>query len=340
MRQNGPSKRLRQRVGAAEAPTSAVDVKRVLIASDNLGDLGSASVMAANYLAMEFYTKGHEVVILAFDDANATLARLPSENKKDHESRKAATLFVNVDTNSTVSLGELLVEGGAPTSFDGVIDMSNVAAQTKQLLALEQVQEAERVVYISSDLVYGPYLNGPCNEQRPTNPCTTSAEEKAEGEAAVMMQQDKLQEEESGRPWTIIRPGRIIAPGSEKSLENWFFLRHDKEKRICIPGHGQYLVGVVHVADLISGVMAVVRTSDAIGQVFNMHSNDPISFDGLALETASILEREVKSEDLAHYDESQFAWVLRRRYQFPIKPIGHLIPSVEKAKTLLDWNPR
>eukprot|EP00466_Bigelowiella_natans_P000510 jgi/Bigna1/66432/fgenesh1_pg.1_\ len=351
-RQIGSSHRLGPRASAAEAPTSAVDAKRVLIASDNLGDLGSASVMAANYLAMEFYTKGHEVVMVAFGDANATLERLPSENRKNHASRKEATLFFNVDTNSTASLGEQFVEGGAPTSFDIVIDMSNVAAQTKQILELQQVQEAEQVVYISSDLVYGPYLNGPCSEQRPTNPCTESADEKAEGEAAVMVQQNEVREEESGRPWTIIRPGRIIAPGSEKSLENWFFLRHDKEKQICIPGHGQYLLGVVHIAgvenvnvavgggDLISGVMAAVGSSNAIGQVFNMHSNDPISFDGLALETARIFEREVESDDLVHYDESQFTWVLRRRHQFPVKPIGHVIPTVDKAKTLLDWSPR
>eukprot|EP00471_Norrisiella_sphaerica_P006662 CAMPEP_0184491638 /NCGR_PEP_ID=MMETSP0113_2-20130426/20932_1 /TAXON_ID=91329 /ORGANISM="Norrisiella sphaerica, Strain BC52" /LENGTH=437 /DNA_ID=CAMNT_0026876081 /DNA_START=183 /DNA_END=1496 /DNA_ORIENTATION=+ len=319
----------RMRRGAGADGAEAKDTLRVLIVTDEGGDYYSnANIDTGNYLAKKLYDLGHKVVIIG--GVNTTLKQLPTElnDRVAYAERKDAVKLVNVGLDE--SLSEAL--SSEAMVFDVIVDMSNWSNRTTQIIQLPPAKDIKHLVYVSSTLLYGPGHYGVCDEETPLKPAGEYAEQKAQGEIAVR---------ESGLPFTILRTGYMISPKSPKGLENWFFLRHHHDKAICIPGHGEFMVGVTHASDLSEGIASAMIEKKALGQVFNLQSSDTMSFNGLAMHTARIMEKDFSQENIAHYDERQFAYVFEKvRHQFPIQPIGHLMAASDKARDLLKWSPR
>ncbi|GAB5364294.1 hypothetical protein AAMO2058_000957200 [Amorphochlora amoebiformis] len=192
-----------------------------------------------------------------------------------------------------------------------------------------------RYIYVSPTSVYGPECSMPCSEDSDVIP--------VEFTSAKINSETLLQD--SGLPYTIIRSGLVIGPERNDmkplshSLENYFFHRHALGKPIVVPGHGQYMVSLLHAKDLASGIASALETAQAEGQIYNLQADGGITFDGLAELTAKISNRNTSLE-VIHYDERQFEWIFCRRPQFPLVAMGHSLGFTEKAKKELNWKPR
>lgn len=113
--------------------------------------------------------------------------------------------------------------------------------------------------------------------------------------------------------------------------------RVDLDRPICIPGHGQHLTGLGHVADLAVAMANVVdRTDKTTGKAYNCQNTQAITFDGVAKAAAKVMG---KSEpEIVHYDPKEFTFPEGKK-AFPMRP-QHFFTGIHQAMEDLDWKPK
>jgi nucleoside-diphosphate-sugar epimerase len=211
-------------------------------------------------------------------------------------------------------------------SFDAIFDNNGrELSDTQPLFNLFQ-GKLQHFVYISSAGVYLKTDQPPHLEGDPVDPKSRHRGkfETEEGLAAANI------------PWTSIRPVYIYGPGNYNPLEAWFFDRIVRDRPVPVPGNGQSITQLGHVADLAQAMLAVLGNEAAIGQIFNISGDRNVTFDGLARACAVAAGRDPDTLKLVHYDPKAFDF--GKRKAFPMRP-QHFFTRIEKAKRELDWQP-
>jgi nucleoside-diphosphate-sugar epimerase len=211
-------------------------------------------------------------------------------------------------------------------SFDAIFDNNGrELSDTQPLFNLFQ-GKLQHFVYISSAGVYLKTDQPPHLEGDPVDPKSRHRGkfETEEGLAAA------------GIPWTSIRPVYIYGPGNYNPLEAWFFDRIVRDRPVPVPGNGQSITQLGHVADLAHAMLAVLGNEAAIGQIYNISGDRNVTFDGLARACAVAAGRDPDTLKLVHYDPKAFDF--GKRKAFPMRP-QHFFTRIEKAKRELNWQP-
>jgi len=119
-------------------------------------------------------------------------------------------------------------------------------------------------------------------------------------------------------------------------VERYFFERVDSGRPVCIPGHGQHLTGLGHVADLAVAMSNVIdRTDRTTGRVYNCQNSQAVTFDGVARIAAKAAGR--PEPEIVHYDPKDFAFPEGKK-AFPMRP-QHFFTGIHRAMVDLDWKP-
>jgi nucleoside-diphosphate-sugar epimerase len=211
-------------------------------------------------------------------------------------------------------------------SFDAIFDNNGrELSDTQPLIDLFQ-GKLQHFVYVSSAGVYLKTDQPPHIEGDPVDP-KSRHRGKFETEAALAA---------AGLPWTAVRPVYIYGPQNYNPLEAWFFDRIVRDRPVPIPGNGQAITQLGHVADLAEAMLAVLGNSAAIGQIYNISGDRDVTFDGLARACAVAAGRDPDSLKLVHYDPKAFDF--GKRKAFPMRP-QHFFTRIEKAKRDLNWQP-
>jgi nucleoside-diphosphate-sugar epimerase len=138
-----------------------------------------------------------------------------------------------------------------------------------------------------------------------------------------------------GLPWCSFRPTYICGPGNYNPVERYFLERLDADRPVCVPGHGQHLTGLGHVADLATAMANVIdRTDRTTGRVYNVQNTQAITFDGVAREAAKVLGKEAR---IVHYDPKDYNFPSGKK-AFPMRP-QHFFTGIHRAMEDLDWKP-
>jgi nucleoside-diphosphate-sugar epimerase len=129
----------------------------------------------------------------------------------------------------------------------------------------------ERLVHISSWTVYGMGLEQPADERFPLAPLN-------EPYSVTKALGDRLVQRlivEDGLPATIIRPDTIFGPGDRVHVGR--MSDRLRARRSIIVGSGRNAMPFVYVADIVQGLLLVLDRPDAVGQVYNIGNDEPLT---------------------------------------------------------------
>ena len=131
----------------------------------------------------------------------------------------------------------------------------------------------KKYVHGSTVGVHGDVKNPPANEQSPYGPGDLYQETKTKGEQTVLryMKEGRL-------PITIFRPTGVYGPRDTRFLK---LVRTINKKLVPVVGSGEVLFHAIYIDDLIDGIIKCGTTEEAIGNVYILASEQPITLNNL-----------------------------------------------------------
>lgn len=215
----------------------------------------------------------------------------------------------------------------ANQSFDAIFDNNGRKLTDTQPLAQMFGDRLQHFIYVSSAGVYLPTHQLPHREGDAVDPHSRHRG-KYETEAYL---------EETGAPWTSVRPVYIYGPKNYNDLEAWFFDRISRNRPIPIPGDGNHITQFGHVQDLAQAMAAILGNSQAIGKIYNISGDRYVTFTGLALAVAEAAGKDPDKLKLVYYNPKQFDFGGRKA--FPIR-VQHFFADIRRALEDLHWQPQ
>jgi nucleoside-diphosphate-sugar epimerase len=209
-------------------------------------------------LARRLVEQGCVVRAIARHSANAgALKDLPIEwfrgNVYDAEVVKAAVAGV-----------QYIFHAAAAYRVSGLPDdeYRRVHETSTQLLAEAALSQPDfkRFVHVSTVGVHGHVEHPPANEETPFHPGDIYQQTKAEAELWLhaFAREKKL-------PYSVIRPAAIYGPGDRRLLK---LFRLAVKPVFILLGYGQGLYHLIHVEDLVSGLLLAAVHPAAQGEAF------------------------------------------------------------------------
>ncbi|MFI5396270.1 MAG: NAD-dependent epimerase/dehydratase family protein [Candidatus Binatia bacterium] len=126
----------------------------------------------------------------------------------------------------------------------------------------------KRFVHISTADVYGYPANGPSEDVPPRDIGIPYITTKIAGEAVVMAAKEQL-------PVTVFRPASVYGPGSKDFvLEIATLLR----SRLMLLVSRDVGAGLIHVDDLVDGLIKAATSPNAVGQIYNMCGEEHVTW--------------------------------------------------------------
>jgi dihydroflavonol-4-reductase len=117
----------------------------------------------------------------------------------------------------------------------------------------------ERVVHCSTGGVHGHIARPPADETYPFQPDDIYQQTKLEGEMEAVAAIKR------GQPVSIFRPGAIYGEGDLRFLKLFSAIQ---KRRFVMIGSGQTRLHMVHVDDMVQGIMLCGSRPEALGEVF------------------------------------------------------------------------
>jgi nucleoside-diphosphate-sugar epimerase len=145
--------------------------------------------------------------------------------------------------------------------IDGNVESTRVLLE----VLLEVNPDIKRVLIVSSQTACGPSKNGiPCTEESKENPITRYGKSKFTQEQVARSYMDRL-------PISIIRAVAVFGP---RDTEIYLVFKAYKKGFMGLIGFDKKLVNLVHVYDLINGIILAAENEKAIGQTYFIGSQE------------------------------------------------------------------
>jgi dihydroflavonol-4-reductase len=181
----------------------------------------------------------------------------------------------------------------------------------------------KRFVFISSQTAVGPSPTAsPVTEDAPANPITTYGRSKRQAEEVVMAAKDKL-------AVTITRPPAVYGPRDKDIFEFFNTMRSGLQP---VAGFGEKFVSLIHVTDLVRGIVMAGESPAAAGQTYFISSSRVYGWDEIGKISRQVLGRKaltIRIPEWGIYTVSAFAEFFSL---FSSKPA---LINFEKAKDMV-----
>jgi len=155
---------------------------------------------------------------------------------------------------------------------------------TRNLLnAVQQYNPGlSRFIHVSSLSAVGPSLDGhPVNETTSYHPITTYGKSKMEAEKEVLKCDGLF-------PWTIARPPAVYGP---RDVATFDFFRTAAKGIIPLVGFDRKYVSLVHVRDLVNGIILAGERPEGANQIYFIGSRRYYDWDEIGETTMRVLGR-------------------------------------------------
>jgi nucleoside-diphosphate-sugar epimerase len=155
---------------------------------------------------------------------------------------------------------------------------------TKNLVdaCIKHKKKIKRFIYISSQTAVGPSPTIlPIDETHEPNPVTNYGKSKLAGEQYVNKNSKKV-------AVTIVRPPAVYGPRDSDILE---FFRTVKNGIIPILGGKERYLSLIHVRDLVRGIIAAAESNKSIGETYFITSQKPHSWEEISKITLKVLQK-------------------------------------------------
>jgi nucleoside-diphosphate-sugar epimerase len=187
----------------------------------------------------------------------------------------------------------------------------NVTPTRHVLGALSARRLRPRFVYVSSQAAAGPASSATqaVDETDPPHPIEPYGRSKLEAERVVESFQDRV-------PITIVRPCAVFGAHDRDFLSLFRFARRGI---IVYPGVRDHWLSLLHVDDVVSGLMTAATSDRAISRTFFLSSNEPVQWQAVGEAVATAIGRPVRHLNLPSAVVSAAAtageclgWITRR----------------------------
>jgi len=280
------------------------------------------------YLVAKLREMGHSVVVCNRGRTNGGKPeRLPGVSDAEYQRMLEGVTVLNADRKQPDQLKRAIAAAG---KFDIVFD--NNVRKLEEIQPVVQGIKAkggcQQFIMMSSAGVYGPTDVLPLNEMTPGDPNSRH--------------KDKLACEKylasEGLNWTSIRPVYIYGPLNYNPVERYFFDRVSRGRPVCVPYGGKYITQLGHCEDLADFMAKCVGNGAVNGQVYNVSSQEYVTFDGMAKVCAAAAG--VADPQIVHYDPKSIEVPEGFPKAFPFRGM-HFFASIEKAKRHIpSWKPK
>jgi dTDP-glucose 4,6-dehydratase len=208
---------------------------------------------------------------------------------------------------------------------------TKIASQANLLLSL--LPEITKLIYVSTDMVYGIQNSLSVTEENPPHPIGQYGQSKLDSEAILRQNESRVV---VLRPRVIVGPGRV---GTIKILARLIY----KNLPIPLIGNGENRYQMLSVFDLWSAIEKSIKTG--VTGVFNLGSNEPPTLNEVLPKVLSELGRNNKIIRLPR-DITEKALLFLDKYNLsPLAPEQFLIAgqncslSTAKFKSQTGWEP-
>lgn len=130
-------------------------------------------------------------------------------------------------------------------------------------------------IYVSSVSVYGHFKGGPADEKHPCLPSTRYGISKYKAEKLVEAFHKK-----EGLPTTIIRPVITYGPRDTWGMVTKLIRLINSGEYLTV-GSGKNRVHLVYIDDLVDGLLSVMMNPKAIGKIYILAGEEPITINRL-----------------------------------------------------------
>lgn len=151
---------------------------------------------------------------------------------------------------------------------------------TLNVLEAARAAGCERVVHCSTGGVHGHVANPPADENYRFSPDDIYQRSKLEAEMEAVAAIRR------GQPITIFRPGAIYGEGDLRFLK---MFRTIQKRHFVMIGKGTTRLHMVHVDDMVAGIMLCGSSPAALGEVFLLAGPEAPTLNEIAATGASIL---------------------------------------------------
>ncbi len=207
-------------------------------------------------------------------------------------------------------------------------EVNNALCNAVMRAAIEQ--GVRRLTYVSSSMVFERATEFPTTEEHIEHcppPRSAYGFSKLTGEVYC-----RAANEEHGLPFTICRPFNAYGPGEMPGPERG--IAHavpdmiakvlTGERPLQIFGSGTQTRTLTHVRDIADGILAAMRSENAVNEAFNISASRELTVEEIAEIVWRTCGEDPSELEIEHLES--FPVDVQRRW-----------PSVEKAKRLLGW---
>jgi len=241
-----------------------------------------------SHLVERLRQKGHEVVCIAKDMMHARLLELRGCH------------VILADINTAGELDSALEGVGTVYHVAGVTRCRNpkdyyegntLATRRFVEICRGHVDTIRRFVYVSSQTAVGPSLDGrPVCEDSPYHPVSHYGKSKMLAELEVL-------KAAAGLPVTIVRPSAVYGP---RERDMYDYIKTIRRGLKLLIGFHDKLMSLVHVDDLVSGILLAGEAARAAGEKYFLGSERPYSIREIGGTIAAVLHRHPLSVRLPH----------------------------------------
>lgn len=166
-------------------------------------------------------------------------------------------------------------------------DYWNVHVRSTQFLCEEALKQSDfkRFVHVSTMGVHGHIGNPPGDENSSFAPGDGYQRTKAEADKWITEFGKK-----TDLPYTIIRPCAIYGPGERRLLK---LFKMANKSYFPILGKGKCWYHLVHVEDLVGGMMRSAVEEKALGEAFIIGAGEPIRLEDMATIIAKVYDNKL-----------------------------------------------
>ena len=201
-------------------------------------------------------------------------------------------------------------------------------------LVLEMAYRYHRKVLITSTSeIYGKNVNGPLKE---TDDRILGSPLKTRWGYSTAKAVDEMLAyvywKEKGLPSVIVRLFNTVGPrqtGAYGMVMPRFVEQALKNEPLTVYGSGKQTRCFIHVKDVVSALIKLIQSPDAVGEVFNIGSQDEISIDALAKEIIKFTKSSSKMEHIPY----------ELAYEEGFEDMQRRVPDTTKIRNLIGFKP-
>jgi UDP-glucose 4-epimerase len=287
-----------------------------------------------SHLVPELVTRGYEVTIL---DNYVTGTRPESQDNSKHVTYVEGSILDENLVLNLISKADEIVHLAAAVGVANIIDSPLRGIQTNvigsEIVIRNCARQGKPLLLTSSSEIYGKNNFGPLNENSdrivgvPQKQRWSYSDSKAIEEALAI-----AYSKEVGLPLKIVRLFNTVGPG-QKSEYGMVIPRFIKSALsntdIEIYGDGKQTRCFMHIKDAVDGILGILESQEALGEVFNLGNPTETSILELAEKIVDITKSKSKLRFVSH--DSVFGP--------DFEDMEKRIPDISKATRCLTWFP-